>query len=245
MRIAAVGDIHIGADSADVIGRPWANVGDAADVLLLAGDLTKCGTVDEAERVAEQFTDVTIPIVAVLGNHDHHADEPDLVTEVLAAAGIVVLEGTAITLDLPTGRLGIAGVKGFGGGFTGATATAFGEREMKAFVHHTERVAASLDRALTELDGNGCDTRVALLHYSPTPETLLGERPEIFPFLGSQLLAEVIDAAGVDLVLHGHAHAGIERGWTSGGTPVRNVAMPVIHSAYRVLEMAPAAARPR
>jgi Icc-related predicted phosphoesterase len=237
MRIAAVGDIHIGADSAEVIGRPWAGVGEQADVLLLAGDLTKCGTVDEAERVAEQFADVTIPVVAVLGNHDHHADEPDLLTEVLVAAGIVVLEGTATTIDLPTGRLGVAGVKGFGGGFTGANATAFGEREMKSFVHHTERVAASLGRALHRLEQLGCDRRIALLHYSPTSETLAGERPEIHPFLGSQLLAEAIDATRVDLVLHGHAHAGTERGCTSGGTPVRNVAMPVIRCAYRVFEM--------
>jgi Icc-related predicted phosphoesterase len=242
MRVAAVGDIHIGADSDGTTGRPWAHVGDDADVLLLAGDLTKCGTVDEAHRVAEQFADVAVPVVAVLGNHDHHADEPDRVVEVLTAAGVIVLEGTATTLDLPTGRLGVAGVKGFGGGFTGANATAFGEREMKAFVHHTEQVAATLGRALAQLDEHGCDTRIALLHYSPTPDTLAGERLEIHPFLGSQLLAEAIDAHRVDLVLHGHAHAGTERGCTSGGTPVRNVAMPVIGCAYRVFEMAPVGA---
>ena len=101
MRVAAVGDIHIGADSDRTTGRPWAHVGDDADVLLLAGDLTKCGTADEAHRVAEQFADVTVPVVAVLGNHDHHADEARRVVEVLTGAGIVVLEGTATTLDLP------------------------------------------------------------------------------------------------------------------------------------------------
>lgn len=238
MRVAAVGDIHIGADSARLIGRPWAHVADDADVLLLAGDLTKCGTIDEARRVAEQFADVTVPVIAVLGNHDHHADESAGVTDVLQAAGVIVLEGTSTVVDLPAGRLGVAGVKGFGGGFAGANATAFGEPEMKAFVHHTEQVAASLSRALARLDEHACDARIALLHYSPTPETLHGERLEIHPFLGSQLLAEAIDAAHVDLALHGHAHAGTERGTTAGGTPVRNVAMPVIGCAYRVFEMA-------
>lgn len=236
MRIAAVGDIHLGADSDSTIGRPWELVADDADVLLLAGDLTKCGTPDEAKLVAEHFGDVSIPVIAVLGNHDHHAEREDEVTHVLRSAGIQVLEGDATVIDLPSGRLGVAGVKGFGGGFAGASATAFGEREMKAFVHHTELVAARLAAALGQLTDD-CDVRVALMHYSPTPDTLQGERPEIHPFLGSQLLAEAVDAAGVDLVVHGHAHAGTERGTTPGGSTVRNVAMPLIGCAYRVFEL--------
>ncbi|MCB1002115.1 MAG: metallophosphoesterase [Acidimicrobiales bacterium] len=240
MRIAAVGDIHLGADSDSTIGRPWAHVAEDADVVLLAGDLTKCGTPAEARLVIEHFGNVSIPVIAVLGNHDHHAERDDEVTHLLRLAGIQVLEGDAVEIDLPSGRLGVAGVKGFGGGFAGANATAFGEREMKAFVHHTELVAERLAAALGRLT-DSCDVRVALMHYSPTPDTLCGERPEIHPFLGSQLLAEAVDATQVDLVVHGHAHAGTERGATPGGIPVRNVAMPVIGCAYRVFDLAPAA----
>jgi Icc-related predicted phosphoesterase len=129
--------------------------------------------------------------------------------------------------------IGVAGVKGFGGGFAGACATAFGEPLMKQFVGETEREAAKLR---TALDGLDTDHRVALLHFSPVEETLRGERLEIFPFLGSFLLAEAIDVAGADLALHGHAHHGSERGVTPGGTRVRNVAQPVIGHAYRVYE---------
>jgi len=57
---------------------------------------------------------------------------------------------------------------------------------------------------------------------------------EIYPFLGSYLLGEAIDGAGADLILHGHAHRGMERGVTLGGIPVRNVARPVIQRAYNV-----------
>jgi Icc-related predicted phosphoesterase len=130
--------------------------------------------------------------------------------------------------------IGIAGTKGFGGGFVGACASAFGEREMKTFVRHTQHVAANLHDALCRLD---TDVRIALLHYSPIPDTLLGERAEIYPFLGSYLLAEAIDTAGADLVIHGHAHNGAERGATPGGVAVRNVAQPLLGAPYRVFTM--------
>jgi Icc-related predicted phosphoesterase len=110
---------------------------------------------------------------------------------------------------------------------------------MKAFVQHTHTISNRLCDALASLDGEDCDARIALLHYSPTPDTLEGERLEIYPFLGSGLLAEAIDCAGADLALHGHAHKGREEGCTPGGTPVRNVAMPVLGAAYRVFALAP------
>ena len=78
------------------------------------------------------------------------------------------------------------------------------------------------------------DVRVALLHYSPVRDTLHGEPSEIYPFLGSYLLAEAVDNVGADLVLHGHAHHGREKGVTPAGIPVRNVAQPVIRHAYSV-----------
>lgn len=237
MRIAAVGDIHVADDSVGTVAPGLDGIERRADALLLAGDLTKCGTPGEAELVLAELADVAVPIIAVLGNHDHHDGRPEAVVEALRAGGVIVLEGDAVVLDLPGGRLGVAGAKGFGGGFAGANATAFGEAEMKAFVHHTERVAAELEVALGSLDDQGCDARVALLHYSPVPETLVGERLEIYPFLGSELLAEAVDRVGADLVLHGHAHGGSERGETAGGVPVRNVAMPVIGAAYALFSL--------
>ena len=170
-----------------------------------------------------------MPVVAVLGNHDHHSDCPEKVTEVLRDAGISVLEGDGTVLTVGSRRLGVAGVKGFGGGFAGKCASAFGERQMKAFVSYS---AESADQLRTALEGLDCDVRVALTHYSPVPDTLRGEPPEIYPFLGSYLLAEAIDATGATLALHGHAHYGTEQGLTPGGVRVRNVAHPVIRSAY-------------
>jgi Icc-related predicted phosphoesterase len=169
--------------------------------------------------------------VAVLGNHDYHSDQEDAVRRVLEDAGVRVLEGEAVVVEVDGRRLGIAGAKGFGGGFAGACATDFGEPEMKGFIRETKSAADRLGHALASLS---TDVRVALLHYSPVKETLRGEPPEIYAFLGSYLLAEAVDHEGADLVLHGHAHRGIEHGVTPGGIPVRNVAQPVINRAYRV-----------
>ena len=75
---------------------------DEADVLLLAGDLTRHGTVDEAHVVADEFRDLPVPVVAVLGNHDYHADQAERVVGVLSDAGIRVLEGDGLVDDLLT-----------------------------------------------------------------------------------------------------------------------------------------------
>lgn len=234
VRVGAVGDVHM---DADVLGRyrpALDEIGDHADVLLLAGDLTRHGTVREAECVAREFGGLAVPVIAVLGNHDYHSDEQDEVTAVLEGAGIVVLEGEGTLVRTPNGILGIAGAKGFGGGFAGRCATAFGEPEMKVFVEHSEASAARLAKALAELE---CDVRIALTHYSPVPDTLVGEPLEIYPFLGSYLLGEAIDEVRTQLAIHGHAHAGTERGVTPGGVRVRNVAHPVIRQAYSVFHL--------
>ncbi|MFP3901033.1 MAG: metallophosphoesterase [Acidimicrobiia bacterium] len=234
--IAAVGDIHVGRDSVGQVAPGLAHVGERADVLLLAGDLTRCGDPEEAELAVGELRDVQVPVVAVLGNHDHHDDRPGEVTAVLEAGGIRVLQGAHVTIDIGGTVLGIAGVKGFGSGFAGAGATAFGEPAMKAFVREAQLEAAALHDALAAVAGEA-DRTVALLHYSPVPDTLRGERPEIYPFLGSHLLAEAVDTVGADLVIHGHAHAGSERGVTPGGVRVRNVAQPVIQRAYRLFDL--------
>ena len=232
IRVAAVGDLHAGPDSAGTIRPRFEGIEHRADVLLLAGDLTRRGTPEEGRILAEELGDIGVPVIAVLGNHDHHSDQQDRVRKELEGGGVTVLEGEATTLVLGDSRLGVAGTKGFGGGFAGASATAFGEAEMKSFVGHTELVAASLESALRKIED--ADVRVALLHYAPVEATLSGERLEIYPFLGSYLLAEAIDRVGADVVFHGHAHRGSEKGATPGGIHVRNVAEHVIGHAYNV-----------
>jgi Icc-related predicted phosphoesterase len=229
MRIAAVGDVHLGEDNRGQLRPALDNIGAHADVLLLAGDLTRHGTVEEARVVADEFAGLDVPVITVLGNHDYHGDAADDITALLRDSGMTVLEGDTAVLELGGETLGVAGVKGFGGGFAGKCASNFGEPEMKAFVGHTVEIADRLRKALSELE---TDIRVALTHYSPSRETLRGEPPEIHPFLGSYLLSEPIDEFDVDLALHGHAHYGCEQGLTPGGVRVRNVAQPVIHAAY-------------
>ena len=235
IRIAAVGDVHM---DADVVGRfrpALERLPDHADILLLAGDLTRHGTEAEARCVATEFGGLGVPVVAVLGNHDYHCDQVPQVVTVLEDAGITVLEGDSTVVRCAGARLGIAGVKGFGGGFAGRCASEFGEPEMKAFIRTTSTIADRLAEVLCVME---CDARVALTHYAPVPDTLAGEPPEIYPFLGSYLLGQAIDSAPTALALHGHAHAGTERGTTPGGVRVRNVAHPVIKQAYSVFHLA-------
>jgi Icc-related predicted phosphoesterase len=231
IRVAAVGDIHVGMDSGDAARHLFDGVDAAADVLLLAGDLTRIGDASEADLVASAIERARVPVIAVLGNHDFHSDAAPKVQASLEAAGAIVLEGESTALELPEGTLGVAGTKGFGGGFAGASGTAFGEPDMKAFIRHTESLAERLQASLAQLR---TDVRVALLHYSPVKDTLVGERLELFPFLGSYHLGEAIDHAGADLTVHGHAHGGTEKGVTPGGIHVRNVAQPVIRAPYSV-----------
>jgi len=235
IRLAAVGDFHAGLDSLGKIRSRFEDLSDRADVLLLAGDLTRRGTVDEGKILAEELAGITIPVVAVLGNHDYHSGHEEDIRALLEEAGVRVLEGEGTVLDLGGIRLGIAGTKGFGGGFAGASATAFGEPQMKSFIGHTEAVAGRLENALTDLED--ADRVVGLLHYAPIEGTLSGERLEIYPFLGSYLLAEAIDRAGADIVFHGHAHRGAEKGVTPAGIHVRNVAETVIGRAYNVYRL--------
>jgi Icc-related predicted phosphoesterase len=234
IRIAAVADVHM---DQDVVGRfrpALEQLPEKADVLLLGGDLTRHGSVSEARCVAREFGGLGVPVIAVLGNHDYHCDQVDQVIDVISQVGIQVLERTGTILEVNDLRLGVAGAKGFGGGFAGRCASEFGEPETKAFIRHTRVISERLGEVLRGLD---CDVRVALTHYSPVPDTLVGEPLEIYPFLGSHLLAQAIDSADTSLAVHGHAHLGSERGMTPGGVRVRNVAHPVIKQAYSVFQL--------
>ena len=236
VRVAAVGDVHIGLEGAGTLRPLLAPLPDEADVLLLAGDLTRHGEPAEAEVLAGELDGIGVPVVSVLGNHDHHAGCPQKLASVLEDVGVTILEGASTTVQVDGVSLGVAGTKGFGGGFTGACGSEFGEEEMKAFMRHSRYLAEQLEAALAALE---TDLRVALLHYAPVDGTLEGERLEIYPFLGSSLLAQAIDAAGADFVFHGHAHAGSESGVTPGGIPVDNVAYPVIRRPYRLRHLTP------
>lgn len=229
IHVAAAGDIHFGPDAAGTLRPHLEHLGERADLLLLAGDLTRVGAPDEARALADELADIDIPMVGVLGNHDYHCDQADEVTAILSGIGVRMLEGTSVVIPVNGTTVGIAGTKGFGGGFAGACGSEFGEPEMKAFMAHSRSLAERLEQSLSALD---TDVKLALLHYAPCPDTLMGERPEIFPFLGSHLLGEAVDRGGATLTLHGHAHRGTERGLTAGGCHVRNVAQPVIGHAY-------------
>lgn len=236
IRVAAVGDVHVGTECTGRLKPGFDELHEHADLLVLTGDLTRCGMVEEGRVLAGELADVRVPVVGVLGNHDLHADAGDAIVALLQDVGVHVLDGTATVVDVDGVSVGIAGTKGFGGGFPGASGTDFGEPEMKAFMRHSRVVACGLQDALEVLT---TDVRIALTHYSPVEETLRGERLEIYPFLGCWLLAEAIDAAGADVAFHGHAHRGSERGVTPGGVRVRNVAQPVLARPYRVYGVEP------
>lgn len=232
VRVAAVGDVHMDQDVLGAFRPALEDLGEVADVLLLAGDLTRHGSPEEAECVAREFGGLDVPVIAVLGNHDFQSDRPAEVVDVLSAAGIVVLDGVSHTFDADGTSVTVAGVTGFGGGFAGRCVTVFGEPQTKAFATYGIEQAQRLRKALDAASGT---VRIALTHYAPIPATLRGEPPEIYPFLGSYLLGEAIDDGGARLAVHGHAHAGAPAGRTPGGVPVRNVAHPVIRRAYALL----------
>jgi Icc-related predicted phosphoesterase len=235
IRIAAVGDLHATTQTGGKFRPGLLCAAAEADILLLAGDLTNNGQPEEARCVADELRDLGVVTAATLGNHDHHHGCPDEVAAILAGAGVQMLEGAGIVLTIRGMRLGIAGVKGFGGGFPGAILHEFGEPQMKAFVSHARGSAEALEAALTELEA---DVRVAVTHYAPVPDTLAGEPLGLRPVLGSHLLDQAIDRSGATLAVHGHAHHGKELGATPGGVQVRNVARQVIQAPYALYTIA-------
>jgi Icc-related predicted phosphoesterase len=221
VRVAALADLHCGAGGSAEMRGILHGVEGAADVLVLGGDLTNLGLTEEGEALLEALAAVRIPVVAVLGNHDHESGQAEQLTRLLTDGGVRLLEGSAWEYR----GVGFAGVKGFGAGFTPHRLAAFGEAAVKAFVEVAVREAAGLDHALACLQ---TPHRVVVLHYSPIAATLAGEPPEIFPFLGDSLLEEVLDRRGADVAVHGHAHAGVLEGFTDGGIRVLNVSRAVL-----------------
>lgn len=220
LRVAAMGDLHVKEGQAAPYRDLFAEIGQAADVLVLAGDLTDLGKPAEARILAEDLKACRIPVLGVLGNHDHESGEAEAVIAILREAGLKFLDGAVCEV----GGVGFTGVKGFGGGFGRRMLGAFGEPLIKAFVQETVNEAMRLENGLRKLKE---DRAVVVLHYAPVESTVEGEPPEIMPFLGSSRLAETIDRFKVSAVVHGHAHTGRYEGRTPGGTPVYNVAAGV------------------
>jgi Icc-related predicted phosphoesterase len=221
VRIAAVADLHAKEGSAHAWRRGFARVPETADVLLLGGDLTDHGRPAEARALAEGLAGLALPVLAVLGNHDHEHGAPEQVREILASRGVRILEGESCVVA----GVGFAGAKGFGGGFGRHALGYWGEPALKGFVAESRREAETLAAALGRL---GTPQRVALLHYAPVLGTLAGEPAEIQPFLGSDRLGEALERGGATLAFHGHAHAGSLEGATPSGIPVYNVAAPLL-----------------
>jgi Icc-related predicted phosphoesterase len=235
LRVAAIGDLHVMETSVAPYRELFAEIGNAADVLVLCGDLTNFGKTSEAEILAEDIRACSIPVVGVLGNHDYECGQPDEVARILHEAGMTVLDEQAVEIE----GVGFAGVKGFIGGYGRGELAPFGEPILKAVVDEVLNESRKLENQLRTLR---TERSVAVLHYSPTVETLEGEPQEIFQYLGSQRLCEPIDRFDhVKAVVHGHAHHGTYEGRTPLGKPVYNVAQfvlkPLFGKTYVVLEV--------
>jgi Icc-related predicted phosphoesterase len=225
VRVAALADLHCTKSSQGAFQTLFARVSESADIAVIAGDLTDYGLPEEAAVLARELTALRIPAAAVLGNHDLESGKAGEVRDILVAAGLIVLDGDACELQ----GIGIAGVKGFGGGFGKHALGPWGETIIKQFVREAVDEALKLESALARLRTKHL---IALLHYAPIAQTVEGEPLEIYPFLGSSRLEEPIGRYPVSLVVHGHAHRGQLEGRTKSGVPVYNVSMPLLTRSF-------------
>ena len=226
LRIAAVADIHVKKTSQGAMQPFFAKVSESADVLLMCGDLTDYGTVEEAQILAKDITtSLRVPAIGVLGNHDFESGKQDEIVKVMTDVGVVMLDGDSHEVR----GVGFAGVKGFGGGFGRRAIGSWGEDTIKTFVREGIDEALKLEKALQRLR---TPTKIAVLHYSPIHATVVGEPPEIYSFLGSSRLEDPVDRYRVTYAFHGHAHRGSPEGRTKGNAVVYNVAMPLLARTF-------------
>lgn len=225
VKIAAVADVHVREGDKGKWADYFKEVSRHADVLIIAGDLTDTGDDGEAQVLADEMRACSIPVLCVLGNHDHEKGRHKLIRKILQNDHVHVLDGECIVLK----GIGFAGIKGFGGGFDKHMLSMFGEGAMKAFVQEAVDEALHLDRALARLEQENNDIKkVAILHYAPIAETIKGEPEAIYPFLGSSRMAEPLERRNVVAAFHGHAHAGQLEGTTANGVKVYNVAKHIL-----------------
>jgi Icc-related predicted phosphoesterase len=226
VRLAAIGDLHYPKFPPEELLSLLEQITQQADVLLLCGDLTDYGRPEEAHGLAQSLAaHVKIPMLGVLGNHDFESGHDQEVCKALSEAGVHLLDGDMCEVH----GIGFAGVKGFAGGFGQYALQPWGEAAVKHFVHEAVNEALKLESALAKLR---TPQRIALLHYSPIQQTVQGEAPELFPFLGSSRLEEPLNRYEVTAIFHGHAHNGSPEGLTTGGIPVYNVAIPLLQKAF-------------
>lgn len=234
MKIAAVGDIHTKETDEGIFQSMFAEVSQIADVLLLCGDLTDHGLAAEAHILVHNLRACTIPVIAVLGNHDYERGEQEEIKAVMGNSRVTVLDGESIELK----GVGFAGIKGFCGGFDNHVLTSFGEQSIKVFVDEAVSDALRLETALKRLE---TEKKVVLMHYAPLKETIVGEPPEIFPFLGCSRFMGPMERFGVTVAFHGHAHHGALTATSAKGVIVHNVAHPVLQAqagiSYMVVEV--------
>ncbi|MGH7483162.1 MAG: metallophosphoesterase family protein [Longimicrobiales bacterium] len=223
IRIAAAGDMHFDGAARGALADLFAAASRDAEILVLCGDLTTHGRADQARAFLEEMAGVKIPVVTVLGNHDHEGGEVEEIAALLTDAGVHVLDGDTVVID----GIGFAGVKGFAGGFDRGALAPFGEPLLKRFVQEAIDEALKLENALRALE---TEIRVAVLHYAPIVGTVIGEPEPIYPFLGSSRLLQPIDTIGADVVFHGHAHHGTHASETPAGIPVFNVSLPLLRA---------------
>jgi Icc-related predicted phosphoesterase len=234
-RIAAAGDVHMRPGLEQRFADQLEELDGAVDLLLLAGDLTATGAIDEGDALARALQRAPVPVVAVLGNHDCNLDHHAEIATLLEHAGVHVLGRGRTDYRLPGGSVGIAGTKGFVGGFRESRLPDFGEPLLRQVYAATGEEVRGLAKGLREIAG--CTYRVVLLHYAPTTSTLAGEREPIWTYLGCERLAGPIVRHRPDLVLHGHAHAGTFEG-RIGAVPVYNVAWPLLGGGFAVWDLA-------
>lgn len=234
VRIAAAGDVHCQPSHRDDVLRAFADLDEKADVLLLAGDLTTHGQPEQAEVLADACRALDMPVVAVLGNHDWHSGTVEECLTIWGEAGIQVLDRDHAILEVGGVDVGVAGVKGFVGGFPGSRLPDFGEPSLRGIYAEAGEEVEALDRGLRSI--GHCPVRIALLHYAPTSVSHVGEPEPIWAFLGTDRLAPPIAEHAPDLVLHGHAHHGTFEGQISG-VPVYNVSVPVMRQDFWVFEL--------
>ena len=235
IRIAAAGDVHFGGEAdRERAKAAFSALEGRVDLILLAGDLTTHGEPEQAAILADAASALDVPVVTVLGNHDWHSNRADEVSAVLQESGITVLDRGHHIVEICGASVGIAGVKGFVGGFAGSHIPDFGEPLLRRVYAQGMEEVQALDAGLREIAM--CPFRIALLHYAPTTQTLEGERRDIWAFLGTDRLAPPILEHNPDLVLHGHAHAGTFEGKV-GEVPVYNVSVPVMGEDFWVFEM--------
>jgi Icc-related predicted phosphoesterase len=227
MKIAAVADIHLGEKNRGEWAAHFKKISEKADVVVICGDLTDNGNIHKAELLKEEFQSCSIPVVAVLGNHDYEKNNEEKIKSILQGKHVHILDGDSVIIK----DVGFAGVKGFGGGVDKYMLALFGEGKMKSYVQEAVEEALKLDRALTSLEKREGIKKIALLHYSPVKATVVGEPEQIFPFLGSSRLADPINRRQVVAAFHGHAHLRTLEGTTSRGVKVFNVSKTILEKS--------------